>query len=751
LSTIAGIGGVIIGLFYASVVSLGTSVYAKLPSDAKSLLHREPLGNLFIRFLSYLTFFCVILIFLQFFGFEKSTLALQFILIMTGVSIFGMVKLGDRLFYLTDPTLLANASFRILIDMFKMSKVGVFNWDNIHFQTHYKKTADTSIRTLHVLTDIAITEKHLSGESLLQLSNDSLRTLRRYIGMKKSIPGGSYWFSVKYKHKKWYEISDLSLSSHDIAGYVQPEEIKDNLWIERELIKIAVSCFEINLKNKNFDILDNCLLNIEKTIRALIANFELMYAYEVYNKLEHLIFDNSNYSEISDEELLRFLNLIDLLGLLRINIILGEVKNLEKYNLAFIQEELSKIDWNHEKTLYSTKLPYFTHDRLKFLYDRINYEIKVEQKRITPDWFIKNLIVQVFVERYKDNLIFIISKSETHLEKYKNDETHMKLISHRAGVFIHSALMDRLLEQTKKLSVLFDYFDPVWKELDSVNKLTEMKWPKLDLEAEWKRCQNWENEVLDEISKTCYLISSYENDGSFPDYSGKFLHHIGNSIVLNIINNKAITNKTFSAFFYCSLSMFDKLKEYDPDEPQWLINNRHQIAIAPILDLIAISGYIFLSSEYSSEHSSWQNVKAIWDKYLEKDKEKRLKLLMEICNLPNQQFGTLPHRSVYRTSWSQTINNFFRDELNIQNEWYQHHGAFGYNKKYIVSHSSNFLKTFVKGNMKYSSFDGEDVFIDVYLSKVLPDLELSFSFKQGNFNRDVEYEVKNGNGDTRDD
>jgi hypothetical protein len=57
LAAVCSIGAVFIGLYYAGLTAVGTSTYARLPQSVRELLVGERLGNTYMRFLSFLTFF----------------------------------------------------------------------------------------------------------------------------------------------------------------------------------------------------------------------------------------------------------------------------------------------------------------------------------------------------------------------------------------------------------------------------------------------------------------------------------------------------------------------------------------------------------------------------------------------------------------------------------------------------------------------------------------------------------------------
>jgi len=109
--TISGIGGVFIGLYYAAISTIGGSIYAKVPNNVRDLLAQERIGNVYMHFLSFTTFLGVSLVSFRVLGFERVYLAIPVMLIGAGIGIIAFVKLGQRAFYLFDPTALSHHLF----------------------------------------------------------------------------------------------------------------------------------------------------------------------------------------------------------------------------------------------------------------------------------------------------------------------------------------------------------------------------------------------------------------------------------------------------------------------------------------------------------------------------------------------------------------------------------------------------------------------------------------------------------------
>ena len=114
LSTISGIGGVLIALYYSGMVAAGSSVYAKAPGVLRELLLREPIGKFFIQLVAFTTFLSLCLLTFSAIGFSPVRFAFPLLVLLSGVSVLSFVHLGQQAFNLFDPTRLVGAVFEDL-------------------------------------------------------------------------------------------------------------------------------------------------------------------------------------------------------------------------------------------------------------------------------------------------------------------------------------------------------------------------------------------------------------------------------------------------------------------------------------------------------------------------------------------------------------------------------------------------------------------------------------------------------------
>ncbi|MEX2462140.1 MAG: hypothetical protein WD469_12745 [Paenibacillaceae bacterium] len=198
----------------------------------------------------------------------------------------------------------------------------------------------------------------------------------------------------------------------------------------------------------------------------------------------------------------------------------------------------------------------------------------------------------------------------------------------------------------------------------------------------------------------------------FPDFSGQFLNICAEELINCFHQNKIEEFRNiYKGFFVGCLSMFGKLKP-EVRKSDWQTIQEMKIAFAPLLDLLEISGYAKIMSEYYEDENWWKVIQEMWDKYLEDhDLLKTVELFTTAIKITEQAFE-IAHRSTLRFSWRQYIeahlSHIPKREIYSENR---------FTPRILVLHSSVLLRILAKG--EYSSFhnfrDGIGVFIYYYL------------------------------------
>ena len=399
LAAVSSIGGVFIGLYYAAISAVGGAIYATVPNNIRELLAHERRGNVYMRFLAFLTSLGLILIALRLSGLPRLYVAIPFVTILAGVGIVAFVKLGQQAFYFFDPTTLSGHIFEQLRRWLSMVKAGGYRWQDKVFQHHaYRQSSDT-LDTLDTLSDFTASKTHLSGTSFINLTQNLLRFLIHYEFAKRHIPTDSSWYEQRYQHRDWYRTEDSRVSIAHLTGTpLQPDVITDKEWIEGRVIPIIKKCIETNLAEKRYSDVHALFEYLDAYVKVLAKEGAVERAFKFLEEIALVVlgqFAKASDGEIIKVDVLEKLAVAERLSSLPISVALGYRELLEKLNRESVEQKISCVRWDEFRSIYQQSFPTYCLARLEWFRPRLEFERKIEEQEVTLLWYQTELICQI--------------------------------------------------------------------------------------------------------------------------------------------------------------------------------------------------------------------------------------------------------------------------------------------------------------------------------------------------------------------
>lgn len=732
LAAISSIGGVFIGLYYTGISAVGGAIYARVPNDIRSLLAQERFGNVYMRFLSFLTFLCLVLIALRISSFPRIYLAVPIVTIAVGIGIFAFVKLGQRAFNLFDPTALSYHIFEQMQHWLGTVKSGGFQWMNNTFQHHAYKQASATLDTLETLTDISAKEPHLNGAPFTDLVSNLLGFMIFYERIKRNIPTESRWYEQKYQHRDWYRTDDSRVAiAHQTGTAIQPDVTRNKEWIEGRVIRIITRCIEVNLSSARYPEVLSLFEYLDAYVKTLAMEGQVDRSFSLLEAVASTVVAsvaNDSPDGLVEAEILEKLAVIERLASLPISIALGYRDALEKLNRNNIKSRIDSIRWGNNSSIYNVGFPAYCLSRLEWFRPRLAFEEEVEGHQITPDWYKLELILQVEAEQFESNVGSLISKGINFFTSITDKTTKQKPPWLAAGV------MSREWEYWHKMEHQFEMWPGKWDELSNHRKIEGLSWPAFDIEAFRRSSKHRRGELLKTMSQQNTLLSLLARPDGFPDYAGQFLHTSGEVALEALLTNDAdLLKSIFAPYMLGCLIRFDTLRPKS-GSTDWRAKQDFKIASAALLDVMDVSGYAKLLAEYHSNEALWRVVTDAWDNYLSsKGGQSTIPLLSAVIAITDAAFE-IPHRGILRTTWHQNINHRLAD---VPRHEEYHRGHIGSHTE--IDHDSALVRIFVRE--PYGSFnDGVDIFIALYLHNLEGAKDMDFGWKRRDLQDSIERE-----------
>ena len=738
LEAVIAVGGVFIGLYYAAISTIGGAIYARLPNDIRDLLAKEQVGNVYMRLLAFLTSFGVCLLAFHTVGFEPIILAIPLLIIGAGVMIIGFVRLGARAFYFFDPTILSHRLFKQLFQCHRQVQAGGYRWFDRSFQNHAHRRAQTTIDTLTTVSEIVAKEPHLNGRPFAGLCKNLLVFLCDYETIKKSIPTDSLWYGQKYVHPDWYRVDDTKTSlAYETATGLRPESVSDPRWIESAILPIVSHCLKINMDEKRYPIVIELLNRLDIYVRLLATEHQLEYAFnlisQVFSWCEKFLF--SKEDSIIREEPLEHMQICVQLATMPINVLLAYAQTIGSYGQDKIRQRIRSIMWKSEKSIYRAGFGVHVLQRLEWMHPRLKFEKRVEGHIVSPIWYLEELVGQKEAENHHTAMLCFYEKIGGLYKPWIESATSSK------HPWLAALILSEELQYWDKLDYHKDILNQFWNDLNSDRRAEKISWPSLDIDELREKSEQRDTELLELMSKESLLLSLISRPESYPDFAGQFLHTIGETLLRAMFENDCDTVEAlFSRYFHGSLLQFEQLRtEEAASERQQQVNLK--FAVEPLLDLMDISGYVYLLSEYHDTSSIKTPIIKAWDEYFDHDQgEVRLQFLANAVSLSGAIFGTAP-RDINRTRWKQVISQRLSDVEREEIPPDPNRIIIPPEPDTVPVHESALVRIFAGRSQPfhYMPYDGIDIFIAKYVHQQEVGGNLDFGWRR---RKDLREEIR---------
>ncbi len=474
----------------------------------------------------------------------------------------------------------------------------------------------------------------------------------------------------------------------------------------RDSRQFRLECFELNIRSKRLDNVPDLLAGVDTYVDALAKNGNLRRATIFVNKMCDLweqacsvsISETNHEGERAEEP-----GIVDALCSLHLRILVAYRRAVEDTKPERTAERLRNVSWRMAESLYSVGFLAPEVRQLEWIFPRMQMEMDVEGKIRTPAWYVQDLILKLQMETLIENVDSLIEKGTAFQDWSER--------LHKANrIWQSAAVVARYLEYLNKLTVHLPFFIDHFESLSAAKHLTDLQWPEFDKERWVNRTSKLRTTVARSMAKHVVLLSSTRKvpDG-IPDYLGQFIHETAENL-FSALMTKQVQDvpDLFAPYLIGTLALFDRMKPSKLKPDVWT-EQKLQIAAAPVLDILELSGYAKLLAELHQEEQLWTEIARFWDKLLQSNPG-TLAWLAAITagGLPRFQ---IPHRGLVRSNWSIRVQNDLNKVLRRGILRGESIGGFFTADK--VVHPSPLVRYYAK----YSFLDGWEIFVSLYLSK----------------------------------
>lgn len=712
LGTIAATGGVLIGLYYAAITAIGGAIYSTVPNNVRDLLAQDRVGNVYMRFLAFSTFSSILLLGLRSAGLQPNLSAVLLLLFGAGVSVIIFVRLGARAFYLFDPTSLSFELVQKIKNSYLDTRPGKYRWDDPSFQNYAYEKARLAVDTTETLAEITSKQTQLSGEPFVTFCSQLLLLLREYASAKKYIPSESRWYPRRYVHPDWYRTDDSTTSLvFQTGGRLNPKEVSDGQWLESAILPIIHLCFRKNAEVGRYDLVTRLVNQINKYAGTLSSEHDVKAAFKLIEGLTTSSSDLMFRRKPQEAQLepIEQLALVDSVAAIPVTIFLAYANAIRTCGRDKVVSTISAIRWSSNADIYEAQLPIHIVPQLEWMYPRIDFEKQTEGFRTSPNWYLSELAIQPHLQNLKDSVTALVEDAQALFDKWLKTAEDAELF------WIRANLLNREVEYWHKFEYQFHVLTGQNDALNADRRIDGLDWPKIDLVAIEKKIEARKRLLLQRMAQDVMALSAIERPEAYPDFAGQFLHAVAESLAPALVENDSdLVKELFPHFFMCSFLQYDRIGAH-VDPSSWRAPNTIKIAVAPVLDLMSLSGYGLLMAAYYDNPALSSAIVNTWNAFLDERKASGhdlMPFLSAAIGITDTAFE-IAHRSMIRMSWDQMVAGVLR-KLPRQSTAI---GRTLVNSPSAAVHKSPLVRVMAVDEFRSMPFTGIDIFVEEFLRK----------------------------------
>lgn len=619
MTTISGMGGVLIGLYYATIGTISSAAYRTTPVSVRKAMLRDKIGNQYMHGLVAMTILGLVLAAFPAMGFSPILLAVPVMTFMAAFAAGFFVYLGWRAFSFFDPTELSRqiiAEIKHDIDSVCAPSKG---FDDTDHQDRKRQRVLAHTETLVTLTGIATEQNHLKGEPLTRLGHDLIELLVFYQSKKLRIPTQSAWFPRRFEHKDWNNVPQFEVELATQAGLGVTADVKvERHQFETLILPLILDCLGQAMtalgKNQALDL----TMGISYYAQALARSGETQQAHKLMLRTHETIHKAIQTLKIArntsapNDDLLPLISLVQCLARMPLVILKGTHDHWASLNLDDLGLRLTAPMWKSPHGIYNDVLPSpGALAELEDLRQGVLYELKLSGQPVTPLWHHKVALKRILAKRFAGDAEMLVRSLPTAMASW---ESQFVTEGHHWPA---ATIMESHHKYLRDLSKVRETVLRVWdvqlgldlhgeSDVPVQFRMRFDTWLQLAMNAHHQR-----------LAIHAQRLSTEYRQRDVPDYAGMFFDFALETAIKALVDNDPTSfNSVVEHLFQSGLHRFNDTRK-----------NLHRRILrhpstwmsvySPLDTLMSLSGMALLMSEYHQNADMMSPLRQCWDKLLD--------------------------------------------------------------------------------------------------------------------------------------
>jgi hypothetical protein len=708
LTTLGQISATFLGLYFTAITVVASTAYAKVPGEIRSLVVQEQVGSVYFRILAQFAGTVTVMLTALAFKIPVGVLNTSVAAFLCLFSIFSFVILGIRAFQFFDPaTLISYLNRNLSMSIHAVTSQGA-NWLDESFQAHHQRRAEGLLSVYSNLVLVASQPENLQGKGLAELGQGILRVLSYYSSHKAKIPSSSYWFKRTHEHKDWllapYHELEMALAT---ATSVRPESVPDLTWLETQLCRLFGDILRSLGERSDLTSMLRLAATLDDTIKRLGRRLMISEALQVLKtalaefrrcwSFEAVVAPETDLTSQNTNRLA----IVEYCSCALIDLLLGMTLASNNMKPLAIEKRIATVDWGRAKTLYRwNDLPRRVIEELEFLKERLDSELRLDGKIMSPLWLHQEMLARGVVRFLDEAIKAICGEFETAFAI----EAEAQVKATRP--ILVAQIVQRGLEACNKFSTNLDAFRTLHQESVALNRSKEYEWPEIDWAIVQSRVNAIKERLVVALASSSPFLAQLPIQTGWPDFFGHAYSTLADECFAAMtLAKEQLFRRLFPAFFLMALMASDKLRE------KLLAQAPRNLSISgePLVDLLELSGYAAVLSKVHNVQF-FEVVEKCWKKYFDElpDDAKRTQIIELLC-LVTEPTGHLRNRDILRMRWKRASENLLHERGVLPDQF----SPYDWHERREPLHPDPLVRAFASGVGLFT--DAHSVFLSVHV------------------------------------
>lgn len=622
-----GVGATLLGLYYATIGVIASTIYKSVPGDVRELFIAERNSEAYLKIVILTIGTSVVVLVAGVLGYAVAGMTLVVVGFLAALACVGLVVLARRLFDYFDPSKLSSQLLGQIADGIREA-TGSRTRALPHRQSEAHYRVYSALASFRHLVDLLGHEELRNASAPMSLTRQLLGVVGNYSSWKYAIPTDSNWWDRVPSHSNWLTIDHSRLETYP------PDLQPDYLWLENTVARLLRKSLQVGFQSQA----GANALAITESIADLVANLaarlQIDEALAIESAWDDVIRDVAMTVQVAEGDAPDYQIRINQMAAAE-SLVLPLTKmvlGLEYAARSIIGRDLSgefEAAISDPNALYRGHLPTLTRQMLEEFSTAIRRETEAEGRRVTPRWWIDHFAARSMAEA------LLATESGVLEEVGRRTTAQVAQFAEKGRHDLAAVTGMASLELLSKIETHAPTIRRALTKLDGFrnDNASVPQWPERGTSVVDTRDAH--TAMLATLAALLPELRIKKFEPREPDLYGQLYQFVVDGAFRAILSGDR--DRAFILYRSALLEMEPARMRILADLERHEMNTRVVFAVEPLITAMDLAGYALLMFELDGK-GIWPEIKSMWDILL-KDKREVAEFLLTAASFVDGTFA----------------------------------------------------------------------------------------------------------------